>query len=432
MGPLAALVRTDVVLYFSNKRALAVTLAAPILIAAFFGAALGGASTKITRVPVAVVDRDGSPVSKAIVAAMKSDASFDVREVAEPEATRLVREGKVRAAVIVPGGFGDEAPKAMFNPTAKKPDVGVLYDPSQSMALALVKGLLAQHVMKEVSRAAFDPKTGAATVGKLRDDIAANAGIDPGRRADLLALLDSVARVQARDASPDAAPTKNGMRAPGLAMPFETRETQVAGSRDRQYNGYSHSFAGMGVQFVLFMGIEMGVGLLLMRRMGLWRRLRAAPVSRGLLLGSRVVSGTVIAAALFSAIYAAAIAFFGVRVDGSAIGFVSILLAFALLTSTFGLLIAALGRTPEATRGLAVLATLLLVMLGGAWIPTFIFPEWLQALTLVVPTRWAIDGLEAMTWRGQGLQAAWVPVGEMLAMSALFAAISVRVFAWEE
>jgi ABC-2 type transport system permease protein len=176
----------------------------------------------------------------------------------------------------------------------------------------------------------------------------------------------------------------------------------------------------------------MGVGLLLMRRMGLWRRLRAAPVSRGLLLGSRVVSGTVIAAALFSAIYAAAIAFFGVRVDGSAIGFVSILLAFALLTSTFGLLIAALGRTPEATRGLAVLATLLLVMLGGAWIPTFIFPEWLQALTLVVPTRWAIDGLEAMTWRGQGLQAAWVPVGEMLAMSALFAAISVRVFAWEE
>ena len=432
MGPLAALVRTDVVLYFSNKRALAITLAAPILIAAFFGAALGGPSTKVTRIPVAVVDRDASPVSRAIVAAMKSDASFELREMAEPEATRLVREGKVRAAVILPQGLGEEAPKAIFNPTAKKPQIGVLYDPSQSITLALVRGLLAQYVMKEVSRAAFDPATGARTVAALRGDIAASAGIDPGRRADLLALLDSVARVQARDASPGAAPTRGGMRTPGLAMPFETRDTQVAGSRDRQYNGYSHSFAGMGVQFVLFMGIEMGVGLLLMRRMGLWKRLRAAPVSRRLLLGSRVVSGTVIAAALFSAIYAAAIVFFGVRVDGSAIGFAAILLAFAVLTSTFGLLIAALGKTPEATRGLAVLATLLLVMLGGAWIPTFIFPEWLQTVTLVVPTRWAIDGLEAMTWRGQGLQAAWVPVAEMLAISALFAAISVRIFAWEE
>jgi len=429
MGPVAALVRTDVILYFSNRRALAVTLAAPILLAAFFGAALGGPSTKVSRVPVAVVDRDASPVSKAIVAAMRSDASFDVREAAEPEATRLVREGKVRAAVVVPVGFGEEAPKAVFNPVARKPEIGILYDPSQSMTLALVKGLLAQYVMKEVSRAAFDPKVAGDTVAKVRRDVAARTGMDSARRADLLALLDSIARVQAREAS---AGTPKAPGSAGLAMPFETRETQVAGSRDRRYNGYAHAFAGMGVQFVLFMGIELGVGLLLMRRMGLWKRLRAAPLSRAALLGSRVASGTVIAAALFSAIYGAAIAFFGVRVDGSAIGLVAIVLAFALLTSTFGLLIAALGRTPEATRGLAVLATLLLVMLGGAWVPTFIFPEWLQAVTVFVPTRWAVDGLEAMTWRGLGLEAAWAPVASMLAVSALFALVSVRFFAWEE
>ena len=215
-------------------------------------------------------------------------------------------------------------------------------------------------------------------------------------------------------------------------MPFETRQAEVTGRVDRRYNAYAHSFAGMGVQFVLFMGIEMGVGLLLMRRMDLWKRLRAAPVSRALLLGSRIASGTLIALALLTGIYAAAILFFGVRVDGSAVGFVAVALAFAILTSTFGLLIAALGRSPEATRGLAILATLLLVMLGGAWVPTFVFPDWLQAATAYVPTRWAIDGLEAMTWRGQGLEAAWMPVAAMLACSAVFAAIAIRRFAWEE
>src|SRR6267378_3101443 len=66
-------------------------------------------------------------------------------------------------------------------------------------------------------------------------------------------------------------------------------------------------------------------------------------------------------------------------------------------------------RSDRATRGVAILATLLMVMLGGAWVPTFIFPAWLQRLTVVVPARWAVDGLDAMTWRGVGLSGAIVP-----------------------
>jgi ABC-2 type transport system permease protein len=105
---------------------------------------------------------------------------------------------------------------------------------------------------------------------------------------------------------------------------------------------------------------------------------------------------------------------------------------FALLTASFGLLVAALGRTPEATRGLAILATLLLVMLGGAWVPSFIFPAWLQTVSLYVPTRWAIDGLDAMTWRGLPLQAALMPVVVMLGFTAAFFAIALARFRWEE
>ena len=73
------------------------------------------------------------------------------------------------------------------------------------------------------------------------------------------------------------------------------------------------------------------------------------------------------------------------------------------MASTFGLLVAALGNTPATARGVTTLAVLMMVMLGGAWVPTFIFPAWLQQFTLVVPVRWAVDGLDAMTWRGIGL-----------------------------
>ncbi len=375
MNALTALVRKDLVLYFSNKRALAITLAAPILIAAFFGAVMGGPPKKPARVPIAVVDLDTGPVSKGMVAALRSDATFELQETTEAQAIGLVREGKTRAAVVIPAGFGDASRQALLQSDAKKPEIAIHFDPSQAMTLALVRGLLVQHAFASIGRAV--------------------SGVP-------------------------------------MTMPFETRQVEVVGGLDRRYNGYAHSFAGMGVQFVLFMGIEVGVGLLLMRRMGLWKRLRAAPVSRALLLGSRVASGTLIATILLAGIYAAAIAVFGVRIDGSVAGFVLVALAFAVLTSTFGLLIASLGKTPEATRGLAILATLLLVMLGGAWVPTFVFPEWLQSATVLVPTRWAVDGFEAMTWRGLGFDAAWKPAVAMLAASALFGWIAVRRFAWEE
>ena len=83
----------------------------------------------------------------------------------------------------------------------------------------------------------------------------------------------------------------------------------------------------------LLMGLDMSVGLLLMRRLGLCKRLRAR------LLGSRIASAAVIALIVFTAIYAVAFAFFKVRIEGSVIGFVAVMIAFALLTASFGLLV---------------------------------------------------------------------------------------------
>ena len=101
------------------------------------------------------------------------------------------------------------------------------------------------------------------------------------------------------------------------------------------------------------------------------------------------------------------------------------------MTAAFGLMIAALGKTVEATRGYAVMATLLMVMLGGAWVPTFVFPQWLQKVTVVIPTRWAMDGIDGMTWRGLGLSAAFAPIAVMLLFTLLFGGLAVMSFRWE-
>jgi ABC-2 type transport system permease protein len=73
-----------------------------------------------------------------------------------------------------------------------------------------------------------------------------------------------------------------------------------------------------------------------------------------------------------------------------------------------------------------------MVMLGGAWVPAFIFPAWLQQATLVIPVRWAIDGLDAMTWRGLGIGAAVMPTIVLLGFALAFGSLALARFRWEE
>lgn len=130
----------------------------------------------------------------------------------------------------------------------------------------------------------------------------------------------------------------------------------------------------MAIQFMLFMGIDIGIGILLLRQRGLWRRFRAAPLSKMTLLGSRAFSAMLIGMLILAVVFAFARFVFDVKVEGSLAGFIGVCAAFSLMTAGYGMLIAAIGRTPEAARGLATLATLLMVMLSGAWVPSFLFP----------------------------------------------------------
>lgn len=429
MNAVLALLRKDLRLHFSNRRALVMTLVAPILIAAFFGSLFGSKSSKPADIPLAVTDLDRSELSAQVVARLQADTTLKISLLDEAEALAQVRAGKQRAAVTLPAGFGQQASRALFG-GGPKPEITLAYDPSQTMVLGLVRGLLAQHVMQPVSQSAFGPKSPA--IADARRQVEASSAIGGAERGELLAMFDSIARVQDRAASSPQSAASSPM-AGGFSMPFNTREVEArAEGPGAGYNSYAHSFAGMGVQFILLMGVDMGIALLAMRRMGLWQRLRSAPLTRAQLLGSRVASCAVIALLVFAALWLVAIVAFGVRIEGSVPGFALLLLAFALLTATFGLMIAAIGRTPEATRSLAILATLLMVMLGGAWVPSFVFPPWLQTISAWVPTHWAVDGLDAMTWRGQPLQAALLPSGVLLAFSAVFGAIALARFRWDE
>jgi len=373
MNAIRALVRKDLLVFFRDRRALLMSFLTPIILGAFMGYFFSGNDQSVSKIPVAVVDLDQSPVSRKMVAGLSKDKTVEVQSFELGQAREGVRKGKVAAALVLPCGFGATATRNFFRAETKQV-LTLLVDPSRSAEAAVVRGLLAQYSMEAISGEVFSGPTG-------------------------LEMLKE-----------EAVTSKTGVR----------------------YNGYAHSFAGMGVQFILFMGIEGGMALLLLRQSSLWRRLRMAPVGRHSILVARILSSAIIAAVLLLGIFAVARLAFGVEIQGSLPGFLLITATFALFTGAFGLLIAALGRTPEATRGLSILATLFMLMLGGAWVPAFLFPPWLQKASLAFPTRWAIDGLEAMTWRGLGFSAALPPAGVLLGFSVVMGILAWSRFPFED
>jgi ABC-2 type transport system permease protein len=214
-------------------------------------------------------------------------------------------------------------------------------------------------------------------------------------------------------------------------LPFTVASAPMTSSRV-PYNGYAHAFAGMGIQFLLFSAINLGIEMLVEREKGLWARLRSAPVSRFLIVGGKIASISIVSLMTLLVSFGFAMFMFKVRISGSVIGFFAVAIACSMMAAGFGLLIAAVGNSPKTARGVSTLATLVMVMLGGAWVPTFVFPKWLQNLTVAVPVRWAVDGLDATTWRGLGLSSAVVPTLVLLGFAAVFTAISLARFKWEE
>jgi ABC-2 type transport system permease protein len=424
---IVAMVRKDLQLFFSDRRAVIMSFAVPIAIASFFGSIFSGPSRNAepAKIPIIVVDQDGGTISKSIIDGLQHDKNFKVTTTDVDAARDMVRRGRTSAAIVVPKGFGDAAGLSFFS-RREKPALDVVFDPSRSTEVAMVRGILTQHVMESVSKEMFGGSRGRQLVDDTLNGLDTTS-MPEDRKKLLRDMLTSVQGFYRQE------PTQaNGDGTGGLTMPYTVREEPMTAGSNIAYNGYAHSFAGMGIQFLLFAMANLGIEVLLERQRGLWKRLRSAPVSRVTLLTGKTLSGAIVALMTLWVSFGFAMVVFGVRIQGSVLGFVGVSVACAVMAATFGLLVAALGNSPATARGITTFAILIMVMLGGAWVPTFIFPAWLQQATLVVPARWAVDGLDAMTWRGIGLSGAVGPVLALLGFAALFAAIAAARFKWEE
>ena len=194
--------RRDLRLFFADRRAIVMSFLAPIIIGSFFGFIFGGqrGKTENSRIPILTIDEDKSAISREIVSRLTADKSLDVKPSTVDEARATVRKGKAVVAVSIPKDFGVNSGRAFFS-SAGKPEVGIMYDPSHSAELGMVRGILTGHVMQVVSKEMFGGQTGRDLVKEILPQVEQSDRMPPAYRKTLRDLLQSVDKLNQQQAS---------------------------------------------------------------------------------------------------------------------------------------------------------------------------------------------------------------------------------------
>jgi ABC-type Na+ efflux pump permease subunit len=209
-------------------------------------------------------------------------------------------------------------------------------------------------------------------------------------------------------------------------------ELSMAGDRRDIPRGFEQTIPGTMTMMTLLVMLTSGaIGLLIERREGMLRRLAFAPMTRGeIVLGKWLANLGLGIVQLSWSVLAGAVLF---HVHwGSALPMISVvLLCWAALGASLGLLSGGLARTEGQAIGLGVLFSNLLAGLGGCWWPIEITPKPMQWIGACLPTGWTMDALHKLVSFGLPAWSVLPQIGLLLAATAVVSFLAVRIFRFD-
>lgn len=202
-------------------------------------------------------------------------------------------------------------------------------------------------------------------------------------------------------------------------------------------NAIQLSVAGFTIMFVFLTGQTTARSIYDEKRVGSFRRLLAAPISKASLLVGKMIPNFITALVQTAVIFAFGMV--GMRLLGltpltlgdSPLGVVLVAVLVSLCSSGFGVLIAALARTENQISGLSSVLLWIMGILGGCFVPAFILENFLGPLPMIVPHYWANRAFNDLLVRGSGLADVVTEMVVLLGFTALFFAVGLWRFDFE-
>ena len=377
-----------------DRGELAILFLMPLLFASLIGISAGGSGEgdeTSVHFDVYVVNEDGGPYGEMVENILVDMTMLRIETLdSAAEADQLVAEGERLAAIIIPADFSEQIDA--YDPTK----VTVLVDPANKE--------YARHVTGLVNFAAAPP----TVQGELQHGIRSVLD-DSGMLDDAPPELRQAAEAQILGA------IMTQLQVMETDPPIVVAAEEAIEESDEAFNPFAIIIPSFAVMFAFFLIGTIAQALHTEKDHGTFRRLLAAPLDRGVIVGGTMLAFMIVVFFQVIFLFGVAAGFFGMPLGDSVVGLLLITFALSLAASSLGLLLAATTRDGKQAGAVGLILGFVLAGLGGTIISFRIYEADgpLRIVGMLTPHAHAAEGFQRMTVDGLGLTSV-VPQGLIL------------------
>ncbi|MDC7994695.1 ABC transporter permease [Altibacter sp. HG106] len=346
------------------------------------------------EIPILIVDLDKGPIAQQVLDGLNTSEAFVIsEETSEEVAATLVRQGDYKMALVIPEALSEELEEKVTAQVATTLASFGLEEPTDSI------NDFQDSASKEI-KLYFDPVTQQAFKSSVKN------GIDK-----LIAQVESKMIYQAFDNELNEGETSQEQSF--SETPFITYREITAGGTfaagDHTLNSAQHNVPAWALFAIFFIIVPLSVNMVKEKNQGTFDRLQAAPVSYATLLGGKAMVYILVCLIQFLLmVLIGRFVFPSIGLPQLEIGDRWFVLFFVALCAGLaaiglGLLLGTLAKTQEQAAPFGATFVVILAALGGVWVPVFVMPPFMQALSKLSPMNWGLNAFYEVFLR----QAEW-------------------------
>jgi len=201
----------------------------------------------------------------------------------------------------------------------------------------------------------------------------------------------------------------------------------------KEWNPAQQVIPGIGIMMIMMVG-GMGVSerVVIERKTGTFKRNLLAPIDKLSFLGGELLCGFVVGCMQVVIFFALGIFVFGLEITGSILLVALISALVILMGVSFGLIVSTFARSPEAASGTVNAFTFPAAAFGGLWFPVELMPGFMQSVSKVFPTYYAMNAYQDVIVRGKGLLEILPSLSVLIGFILVFFVLGLLLFKWKE
>lgn len=372
---------------YRNPMSFGLLLLMPFLLMALISKAFEPLFEGRQTFDVPLIDLDGSPESQGLLSRLGELEGIDIvaldwdrSQVTAGDADDVLDSDDFFTLVVIPPGFGEAVASGV------PASVNLYSDPAQE-----------------------------AYSGVIRDQVETRLRID-----DLLRAFESALIEETGDQARSQTILEEDV-VPRVESPALTVERLFTEKRRALPGHFEQTVPGFALMFTFWLSVFVAASIQSEKKeYHTWARTLVSPVPRVTVLASRIAAFVVVGLVQMTLLFGLAALVFGLHLGDHPYALLFVFAAMGLVTTGFGILMTALVKDFVTLNSIMNVLVILVAAAGGALVPAFLLPDWLQAIAPLTPHYWAMDASQGIILLGEGLPEVAPEIGALLAFAGVF------------